>query len=153
MTMNAFLGFITIIESSLLVVNSSRRIDSRSLSLMLSEMAKKVVIMADKDPSGGIFKNGTETLSSSNYLHLAAPGNSSVTSSSSSNSESGPPLNRNSPETSKDAQVSVVPANICTEERQRKFSCPYRKRNPFRFNVRDHPTCALTSFPDNSQLK
>ncbi|KAK1761548.1 hypothetical protein QBC47DRAFT_31199 [Echria macrotheca] len=33
------------------------------------------------------------------------------------------------------------------------FSCPYRKRNPVKFNVRDHQNCAVQSFPDISQLK
>ncbi|KAL2022906.1 hypothetical protein VTK56DRAFT_4437 [Thermocarpiscus australiensis] len=33
------------------------------------------------------------------------------------------------------------------------FSCPYRKRNPLRFNVRDHFVCATHSFSDMSQLK
>lgn len=33
------------------------------------------------------------------------------------------------------------------------FSCPYRKRNPLRFNVRDYYVCATHSFSDMSQLK
>ena len=33
------------------------------------------------------------------------------------------------------------------------FSCPYRKRNPRRFNVRDYYVCATHSFADMSQLK
>ncbi|KAL2193652.1 hypothetical protein P885DRAFT_72040 [Corynascus similis CBS 632.67] len=33
------------------------------------------------------------------------------------------------------------------------FSCPYRKRNPLRFNVRDYYVCATHSFADMSQLK
>ncbi|KAK3318962.1 hypothetical protein B0H66DRAFT_253923 [Apodospora peruviana] len=33
------------------------------------------------------------------------------------------------------------------------FSCPYRKRNPLRFNVRDYYVCATHSFTDMSQLK
>lgn len=33
------------------------------------------------------------------------------------------------------------------------FSCPFRKRNPVRFNIRKSPNCALQSFPDFSQLK
>ncbi|KAK3687700.1 hypothetical protein B0T22DRAFT_378818 [Podospora appendiculata] len=33
------------------------------------------------------------------------------------------------------------------------LSCPYRKRNPLRFNVRDHYVCATHSFSDISQLK
>lgn len=33
------------------------------------------------------------------------------------------------------------------------FSCPYRKRNPLRFNVREHYVCATHSFSDMSQLK
>jgi len=34
-----------------------------------------------------------------------------------------------------------------------KLSCPYRKRNPIRFNVRDYQSCATQSYPDISQLK
>ncbi|KAK4218615.1 hypothetical protein QBC37DRAFT_274665 [Rhypophila decipiens] len=33
------------------------------------------------------------------------------------------------------------------------YSCPYRKRNPLRFNVRDKNVCATHSFTDMSQLK
>ncbi|KAI8715779.1 hypothetical protein NCS52_01086200 [Fusarium sp. LHS14.1] len=33
------------------------------------------------------------------------------------------------------------------------FSCPYRKRNPEIFNVRDHPTCATASFPSITMVK
>ncbi|KAK4180691.1 hypothetical protein QBC36DRAFT_177057 [Triangularia setosa] len=33
------------------------------------------------------------------------------------------------------------------------FSCPFRKRNPIRFNVRDFQSCAVQSFPDIPQLK
>lgn len=33
------------------------------------------------------------------------------------------------------------------------FSCPYRKRNPLRFNVRDHRFCATLSFADMNLLK
>lgn len=33
------------------------------------------------------------------------------------------------------------------------FSCPFRKRNPIRFNVRDHGNCALNPFADFALLK
>ncbi|KAI8632403.1 hypothetical protein F5Y19DRAFT_421087 [Xylariaceae sp. FL1651] len=33
------------------------------------------------------------------------------------------------------------------------FSCPYRKRNPRRFNIRDHEECANRSYKDISTLK
>lgn len=33
------------------------------------------------------------------------------------------------------------------------FSCPFRKRNPLRFNVRDHGSCALNPFTDFALLK
>lgn len=36
---------------------------------------------------------------------------------------------------------------------RRSMSCPFRKRNPIRFNVRDYRSCALTSYPDYPQLK
>lgn len=34
-----------------------------------------------------------------------------------------------------------------------KLSCPFRKRNPIRFNVRSHPSCALNGFADLALLK
>ncbi|KAI7786199.1 hypothetical protein LA080_004583 [Diaporthe eres] len=34
-----------------------------------------------------------------------------------------------------------------------KLSCPFRKRNPIRFNVRDHGSCALNGFADLALLK
>lgn len=33
------------------------------------------------------------------------------------------------------------------------LSCPFRKRNPVKFNVRDFQSCAVQSFPDIPQLK
>ncbi|KAF3070809.1 hypothetical protein GL218_00295 [Daldinia childiae] len=33
------------------------------------------------------------------------------------------------------------------------LSCPYRKRNPIRFNIRDYEKCANKSFPNMSELK
>lgn len=40
-----------------------------------------------------------------------------------------------------------------TGKRGGNFSCPFRKRNPIRFNVRDHGNCALNSFADFALLK
>ncbi|KAM0456770.1 hypothetical protein ACHAPV_007060 [Trichoderma viride] len=34
-----------------------------------------------------------------------------------------------------------------------RLSCPYRKRNPSRFNVRDHHSCAMTYFPKFAELR
>ena len=34
-----------------------------------------------------------------------------------------------------------------------RMSCPYRKKNPLRFNVRDHRLCALTVFTDTAELR
>ncbi|KAK3303924.1 uncharacterized protein B0T15DRAFT_398611 [Chaetomium strumarium] len=34
-----------------------------------------------------------------------------------------------------------------------RYSCPFRKRNPVRFNVRDFQNCAVQGFPDIPQLK
>ncbi|KAM7215170.1 hypothetical protein V8F06_009488 [Rhypophila decipiens] len=34
-----------------------------------------------------------------------------------------------------------------------RLSCPYRKRNPLRFNVREYQSCASQQYPDISQLK
>ncbi|KAG4224032.1 hypothetical protein PC116_g27509 [Phytophthora cactorum] len=36
---------------------------------------------------------------------------------------------------------------------QEGFSCPYRKRNPIRFNIHDHEKCANRSFPSMTELK
>jgi len=33
------------------------------------------------------------------------------------------------------------------------YACPFRKRNPLRFNVRDHSNCALGAFSDMANLK
>lgn len=34
-----------------------------------------------------------------------------------------------------------------------RLSCPFRKRNPYRFNVRDHHSCAMTYFPKFAELR
>jgi len=34
-----------------------------------------------------------------------------------------------------------------------KFGCPYRKRNPTRFNIRSHKLCAMRSYSSLSSLK
>lgn len=34
-----------------------------------------------------------------------------------------------------------------------RLSCPFRKRNPHRFNVRDHHSCAMTFFPKFAELR
>lgn len=34
-----------------------------------------------------------------------------------------------------------------------RLSCPFRKKNPLRFNVRDHRLCALTVFTDTAELR
>ncbi|OPB36814.1 hypothetical protein A0O28_0058940 [Trichoderma guizhouense] len=39
------------------------------------------------------------------------------------------------------------------EEENLRLSCPYRKRNPSRFNVRDHHSCAMTYFPKFAELR
>lgn len=47
--------------------------------------------------------------------------------------------------------------NIAPSNKQPKtcgvFTCPFRKRNPLRFNVRSHLSCATRTFPDFTQLK
>ncbi|KAK4455411.1 hypothetical protein QBC34DRAFT_67551 [Podospora aff. communis PSN243] len=35
----------------------------------------------------------------------------------------------------------------------RSYICPFRKRNPLRFNIRDHPPCALETYRDMQHLK
>jgi hypothetical protein len=34
-----------------------------------------------------------------------------------------------------------------------RMSCPFRKKNPLRFNVRDYRLCALTVFTDTAELR
>jgi hypothetical protein len=34
-----------------------------------------------------------------------------------------------------------------------RMSCPYRKKNPLRFNVRDHRLCATTAFTEMAELR
>lgn len=42
---------------------------------------------------------------------------------------------------------------VCGASAHQQLSCPYRKRNPTRFNVRDHHRCALRGFADLALLK
>ena len=46
-----------------------------------------------------------------------------------------------------------APKKVKSEANSIRLSCPFRKRNPLRFNIRDHPTCATTFFPDMYSLK
>ncbi|KAH7157347.1 hypothetical protein B0J13DRAFT_168455 [Dactylonectria estremocensis] len=39
------------------------------------------------------------------------------------------------------------------EDENLRLSCPFRKRNPHRFNVRDHHSCAMTYFPKFAELR
>jgi len=43
--------------------------------------------------------------------------------------------------------------NAGEETQNLRISCPYRKRNPYRFNIREHESCAFTFYPDFSALK
>lgn len=45
------------------------------------------------------------------------------------------------------------PKKLKTGKKSHNFSCPFRKRNPIRFNVRDHTSCALNPFADFALLK
>lgn len=49
--------------------------------------------------------------------------------------------------------ISPVSQVYSTKGSITNYSCPYRKRNPLRFNVRDYFVCATHSFADMSQLK
>lgn len=40
-----------------------------------------------------------------------------------------------------------------SQQEDQNLSCPFRKRNPVKFNVRDYQSCAVQSFPDISLLK
>jgi hypothetical protein len=52
-----------------------------------------------------------------------------------------------------DRDVSPASQAYSTKGNMTNFSCPYRKRNPLRFNVRNYYVCATHSFADMSQLK
>lgn len=43
--------------------------------------------------------------------------------------------------------------SVCETDLQQQFSCTFRKRDPTRFNVRDHQRCALRGFKDLALLK
>lgn len=45
------------------------------------------------------------------------------------------------------------PRTTPREEENLRLSCPFRKRNPHRFNVRDHHSCAMTYFPKFAELR
>lgn len=45
------------------------------------------------------------------------------------------------------------PKKLKTGKKSHNFSCPFRKRNPNRFNVREHSSCALNPFADFALLK
>lgn len=45
------------------------------------------------------------------------------------------------------------PAKRAKLESPVRMSCPYRKKNPLRFNVRDNRLCALTVFSDTAELR
>jgi len=38
-------------------------------------------------------------------------------------------------------------------EREKRYACPYRKRNPVHFNIRDHKGCSYEPFSDLAGLK
>lgn len=40
-----------------------------------------------------------------------------------------------------------------SEHQMLRLSCPFRKRNPARFNVREHYSCAMTYFPKFAELR
>lgn len=45
------------------------------------------------------------------------------------------------------------PKRLRVSKTRTSFTCPYRKRNPLRFNVREYGSCALNSFADMALLK
>ncbi|KAI1774636.1 hypothetical protein F4818DRAFT_418485 [Hypoxylon cercidicola] len=53
---------------------------------------------------------------------------------------------------SPDSQVKVRGRNK-KHPSECEFSCPYRKRNPNRFNIRDHEPCAIKSYSTMSDVK
>jgi hypothetical protein len=53
---------------------------------------------------------------------------------------------------SKDGST-LIAKRIRVEPPDNRHPCPYRKRNPLKFNVRDYNTCATSSFSDLPNLK
>ncbi|KAF7554411.1 hypothetical protein G7046_g6817 [Stylonectria norvegica] len=69
-----------------------------------------------------------------------------------------PPMSRKRPLES--SALDRSPSSTSSEESQSKrpksmtrYSCPYRKRNPLRFNVRDYQTCATQGFSSITLVK
>lgn len=50
-------------------------------------------------------------------------------------------------------QLHVQPKRVKRDEKESGFCCPFRKRNPVKFNVRDHLNCAIQPFSHFSLLK
>lgn len=51
-------------------------------------------------------------------------------------------------------QAKAPTSQICTEkDRFRGYPCPFRRRNPIRFNIRDHENCGRKPFLDIAELK
>lgn len=49
--------------------------------------------------------------------------------------------------------IKRVRPNPRDDDSNLRLSCPFRKRNPHRFNVRDHHSCAMTFFPKFAELR
>jgi len=68
-------------------------------------------------------------------------------------SEDGSGMGGRDDQGSEERDVSPASQAYSTKGNITNFSCPYRKRNPLRFNVREYYVCATHSFADMSQLK
>ncbi|KAM7214155.1 Protein kinase-like domain containing protein [Rhypophila decipiens] len=51
------------------------------------------------------------------------------------------------------SQAGLAPDGPTLTDSATAYTCPFRKRNPLKFNVTDHTTCALSSYPDIPQVK
>lgn len=52
-----------------------------------------------------------------------------------------------------EGELETSEQSLCAIEPHEQYSCPFRKRNPTRFNIRDHHRCALRGFADLALLK
>ncbi|KAK4211239.1 kinase-like domain-containing protein, partial [Rhypophila decipiens] len=51
------------------------------------------------------------------------------------------------------SQAGLPPDDPTLTDSVTAYTCPFRKRNPLKFSVTDHTTCALSSYPDIPQVK
>lgn len=63
------------------------------------------------------------------------------------------PLNRSDFARRRSESPEIGVTKIGSQANKQEFPCPYRRRNPVLFNVRDHEHCARRPFSDLAELK